>query len=111
METFQDPQEHIEQQKKQHYWPIGKPKKKKSNDADPILDSDLGIQVSCGISSASFQVAGQDINSTRNLLTPVLNIEPDAVALVNGKEVKSDYILKISDRLEFVKRAGEKGRD
>ncbi len=111
MEIFQNPQEHVEQQKKQHYWPIGKPQKKKDDYVEPILDSELGIQVSCGISSASFQVAGQDINTTRKLLTPVLNIEPDAVALVNGREVKSDYVLKNSDRLEFVKKAGEKGRD
>jgi len=109
METLQNPQEHAEQRKTQNYWPIGKFKKKRTGDNDPIVDSDLGIQVSCGISSASFQVAGQDIITTRQLLTPVLNIEPEAVALVNGKEVKNDYVLNTSDRLEFVKKAGEKG--
>jgi len=111
METFQNPHEHVEQQKKQNYWPVGKPKKKKDDKNSTVDIADLGIQVSCGISSASFQVAGQDINTTRKLLTPVLNIEPEAVALVNGKEVKNDYVLKNSDRLEFVKKAGEKGHN
>jgi hypothetical protein len=39
-----------------------------------------------------------------------LNIDPRALALVNGRDVAASYILKQGDQLEFVRLAGEKGR-
>ncbi len=79
-----------------------------SNDSgsDPV---DLSVTALCGANSQTFQLAGQTVGDARQLLGHILNIEPGAAALVNGEEVKAKHVLKRSDHLEFVKKAGEKG--
>jgi hypothetical protein len=78
-------------------------------DGEKIDQLNCSITATSGASSNSFQMAGQTVNHARKLLSPVLNIDPDAAALVNGKEVNGNHILERNDHLEFVKKAGEKG--
>lgn len=70
---------------------------------------DFTVNALCGASSGSFQLAGQTVGGARKFLEPILNIEPGAIALVNGKEADEGRVLNRHDQLEFVKRAGEKG--
>ena len=70
---------------------------------------DLSVTAISGASCETFQIAGQTLTQTRNLLGPVLNLDNDADALVNGQPVNENYVLQTGDRLEFVKKAGEKG--
>lgn len=70
---------------------------------------DCNVTVMSGSSSKAFPVANQKVGDVRQLLKGVLNIADNAVALVNGDAVPEDHIVKIGDRLEFVRRAGHKG--
>ncbi|MFQ6114429.1 MAG: hypothetical protein ACE5NG_10155 [bacterium] len=72
---------------------------------------DFSVVAMCGASSDTFQLAGQTVGSARKFLSPILNIETGAIALVNGQEVEDSFVLQKNDRLEFVKKAGEKGID
>lgn len=78
-------------------------------DAEKIEQLNCSITATCGASSDSFQMAGQTVSHARKMLSPILNIDPHAAALVNGKEVSGTHVLERNDHLEFVKKAGEKG--
>ncbi|MHA2327185.1 MAG: hypothetical protein ACXACR_01580 [Candidatus Hodarchaeales archaeon] len=78
-------------------------------EGEEIDQLNLNITATCGASSNSFQMAGQTVNHAKKMLSPILNIDPDATALINGKEVNGSHILERNDHLEFVKKAGEKG--
>jgi hypothetical protein len=67
------------------------------------------ISVSCGASSSNYPVVGKTVSFVKATYREILNIETDSKAVVNGEEVKDSYVLKSSDQLEFVRRAGEKG--
>lgn len=67
------------------------------------------IHVSCGASSGNFPVAGKQVSEVGEFLREVLNVDRLSTGLVNGKEVKPDYVLKEGDNLEFLKPAGKKG--
>jgi len=67
------------------------------------------IQVSCGANSSAFPVVGKSVGAVQEFLKEVLNVNRMASGQVNGEIVKSDYILKEADVLEFIKPAGRKG--
>jgi hypothetical protein len=67
------------------------------------------IHVSCGASSGNFPVAGRTVTEVGEFLREVLNVDRLSTGLVNGKDVKADYVLKPGDNLEFLKPAGKKG--
>jgi hypothetical protein len=67
------------------------------------------IQVSCGANSADFPVSGKSVGAVQEFLKEVLNIDRLAEGQVGGAGVKSDYVLKEGDVLEFIKPAGRKG--
>ena len=77
--------------------------------ASHSAEYDMSVTAICGANCETFQLAGQTVSNTRNFLGPILNIEPDATALVNGSEAEESYRLQKNNRLEFVKKAGEKG--
>lgn len=52
---------------------------------------------------------GSTVAQARDEYKEVLNISDEAVFLVNGEEVKEDYVLQEGDSLEFLKNAGDKG--
>jgi sulfur carrier protein ThiS len=54
-------------------------------------------------------LAGLQISQAREIAGRVLNLDPGAVALVNGQPVRANYRLQRGDTLEFVHHAGEKG--
>jgi len=51
----------------------------------------------------------QTVGAVQKALKEVLNVSPDAIALVNGKQVPSGHRLVEGDNLEFVSPQGEKG--
>ena len=68
------------------------------------------IKVSYGVHNLEAAIAGKSVSEVRQSLKEPLNIDPRALALVNGRDVAASYILKQGDQLEFVRLAGEKGR-
>jgi hypothetical protein len=79
------------------------------NDSSDRNEFDLSVTAISGASCETFQIAGQTVVHARNFLGPVLNVDDEADALVNGQQADKDYVLQKGDRLEFVKKAGEKG--
>jgi hypothetical protein len=69
------------------------------------------VKVSYGVHNLEAAIAGKSVSEVRQALKEPLNIDPRALALVNGRDVAASYILKQDDQLEFVRLAGEKGRD
>lgn len=52
---------------------------------------------------------GTTVGSIREITTDILNIDPEAQALINGIEVPDDYKVQTGEQVEFVKEAGDKG--
>ena len=67
------------------------------------------VKVSYGVHSLEAAIAGKSVAEVRQALKEPLNIDPRALALVNGRDVAAAYVLKEGDQLEFVRLAGEKG--
>jgi hypothetical protein len=67
------------------------------------------IRVSSGASSNYFPVVGKSVGQVMDFMREVLNVSKLSSAVVNGEEVKGDYILQAGDVLEFLKPAGIKG--
>jgi len=68
------------------------------------------VKISYGVHSLEAAITGKSISEVRQALKEPLNIDPRALALVNGRDVAASYVLKQDDQLEFVRLAGEKGR-
>jgi hypothetical protein len=67
------------------------------------------VQVSYGVHHLEVAIAGKSVGEVRQALREPLNIDPRALALVNGRDVAASYVLNKGDQLEFVRLAGEKG--
>jgi hypothetical protein len=67
------------------------------------------VKISYGVHTLEAGIVGQSVVEVRQALKEALNIDPRALALVNGRDVASSYVLKEGDQLEFVRLAGEKG--
>ena len=67
------------------------------------------VHISCGASSGNFPVVGKTVGQVADFLKEVLNIDEDAISIVNGNEVDEDYVLQRGETLEFLKKAGRKG--
>jgi hypothetical protein len=67
------------------------------------------VQISYGVHSLEAAIAGKSVGEVRQALKEPLNIDPRALALVNGRDVPASFVLKEGDQLEFVRLAGEKG--
>jgi hypothetical protein len=67
------------------------------------------VKVSYGVHHLDAAIAGKSVGEVRQALKEPLNIDPRALALVNGREAPASYLLKENDQLEFVRLAGEKG--
>ena len=68
------------------------------------------VKISYGVHSLEAAVAGKAVGEVRQALKEPLNIDPRALALVNGRDVAASQVLQAGDQLEFVRLAGEKGR-
>ena len=69
------------------------------------------VKVSYGVHSLEAAIAGKAVGEVRQALKEPLNIDPRALALVNGRDAAASYVLKEGDQLEFVRLAGEKGSE
>ncbi len=67
------------------------------------------VDVVHGIYAQSFPLGGMTVRRARAELSDRLNIDPEALAVVDGVEVDEDTVLAESQVLNFVKHAGEKG--
>jgi hypothetical protein len=67
------------------------------------------VKISYGVHHLEVAVAGKSVGEVRQALKEPLNIDPRALALVNGRDVAASYRLKSGEQLEFVRLAGEKG--
>ena len=67
------------------------------------------VNISYGVHHLEVAIAGKSVGEVRQALREPLNIDPRALALVNGREVAASHLLKDGDQLEFVRLAGEKG--
>jgi hypothetical protein len=75
----------------------------------PALARSGMVKVSYGVHNLEAAIAGKSVSEVRQALKEPLNIDPRALALVNGRDVAASHILKQGDQLEFVRLAGEKG--
>ncbi|MHB8069582.1 MAG: hypothetical protein ACYDIC_16950 [Desulfobaccales bacterium] len=75
----------------------------------PSRAPDSQVKVSYGVHHLDAAIAGKSVGEVRQALKEPLNIDPRALALVNGRDVAAAYVLKEGDQLEFVRLAGEKG--
>ena len=67
------------------------------------------VRVLYGVHSLEANLAGRTVADVRQALRQALNIGPQAVAVVDGREVEEGVILLAGQQLEFVRLAGEKG--
>ena len=67
------------------------------------------VKISYGVHVLTAAIAGKSVREVRQALKEPLNIDPRALALVNGREASASLVLKEGDQLEFVRLAGEKG--
>lgn len=67
------------------------------------------VKVIYGVHALEAALAGRTVGSVREALAQPLNISPQAVTLVDGREVGADHVLGQGELLEFVRYAGEKG--
>ena len=67
------------------------------------------VRVLYGVHALEASLAGRTVADVRQALRQSLNISPQAVAVVDGREVEEGFILLGGQQLEFVRLAGEKG--
>lgn len=67
------------------------------------------VRVIYGVHSLEVNIAGRSVGEVRAALKQALNIGPQAVAVVDGREILESHILQGGEILEFVRLAGEKG--
>lgn len=72
--------------------------------------ADAQVRVLYGVHSLEANLAGRTVADVRQALRQALNISPQAVAVVDGREVEEGFILLAGQQLEFVRLAGEKGQ-
>ena len=88
-----------------------------STGPDPFSDSTSAtavageghVDVICGIYAHNLPLGGMRVRDARDELIERMNIDPDAVAVVDGNLVDEDTVLAEGQTLTFVKHAGEKG--
>ncbi len=84
---------------------------------DTATEIDLGntvveraVLVHHGIHSGHFPIAGLTVGDARQTLRGLLNIDPEAVAVINGEVVdEEDVIAPNTTMLSFVKPSAVKG--
>jgi hypothetical protein len=67
------------------------------------------VLVISGANCQPFPVASRSVREVRETLSYIMNIGPNATALVNGSVVPTEYVLQQGDTIEFTKEGGEKG--
>lgn len=69
----------------------------------------MGTTVICGVNEIEKDwLVGKSVEQLRRQLQQPLNVDPRAIATVNGNRVGASYILRKGDTLEFVHPSGRK---
>lgn len=77
--------------------------------APTLSTTEQDVEVIHGVYAQTFPLGGMSVRRARSELADRMNIDPEAVAVVNGDEVDEDTILTEGQVLNFVKHSGEKG--
>lgn len=65
-----------------------------------------------GVHHDQYPVRGLTVREARALLTPLQNVDPQAIAVINGEEVSEDTVIDLdAECLTFVKQAAVKGAE
>jgi hypothetical protein len=67
------------------------------------------VDVIHGVYAHSLPLAGMTVRQARTELEERMNIDPEAVAVVDGSETLEDTVLREGQVLNFLTPAGEKG--
>lgn len=68
------------------------------------------VEVIHGVYAHSLPLTGMTVRQARAELQDRMNIDPEALAVVDGAEADDQTVLREGQVLNFVKPAGEKGR-
>ncbi|NLX99632.1 MAG: hypothetical protein GXY83_26160 [Rhodopirellula sp.] len=80
-----------------------------ASDAQPETES-RNVLVTSGIHSGRFPISGLQIRDARSVLAPLVNIDDNAVAVINGRVVEEDEIIAENvTMVAFVKPSAIKG--
>ena len=77
--------------------------------AEPTSTSEGNVDVVHGVYAHSLPLAGMTVRQARGDLVERMNVDPEAVGVVDGEEVDEDTVLAEGQVLNFVKHSGEKG--
>jgi cold shock CspA family protein len=67
------------------------------------------VDVSAGVNKVTLNLAGQTVSAIKSQLSSILNLGGDEIAKVNGVDIAGDVSLYDGDKVEFVKKSGQKG--
>jgi hypothetical protein len=78
--------------------------------ATAVAATQGSVDVIHGVYAHSLPLAGMTVRDARLELDDRMNIDPEAVPVVDGHPADEDTVLAEGQVLNFVKHAGEKGR-
>lgn len=80
------------------------------SDTPPSGGVERSVLCRHGIHKGHFPVAGLTVAEARRTLSHLLNIDPEAVAVINGQIVPEDHVIGNDvSMLQFVKKSSVKG--
>jgi hypothetical protein len=79
------------------------------NDPQPRVDT-ANVHVSYGVHHGRYPIGGMTIGQARQTLTPLINIDPTAIAVIGGQPVPDEHRIGSDiSMLTFVKPSSMKG--
>lgn len=75
----------------------------------PTAADNKMVSVSCGPYAEDLPVSGSSVSEVRQKFKDRFDIDDQAQAVINGKQVGEEVILKTGENLAFIQHAGEKG--
>ena len=77
---------------------------------DDFASQPLGnVTVAHGVYRMDVPITEMSVAELRQRMADQLDIHPDSVAMLDGRQVDDDASVRAGQRLTFVRRAGEKG--
>lgn len=71
--------------------------------------AETGVKLSYGVHEMMAAAVGHTVAQVRDMYSQIMNLPGDVSAVINGKKVSADHIIKQGEEVEFVKEAGVKG--
>lgn len=99
----------LERQRREHFNPGPDPFSDTLGQTATATAPEARVEVIHGVYAHSFPLVGMTVAQARAELEDRLNIDPAAMAVVDGLEAPPDFVLSENQVLTFVKPAGEKG--